>query len=588
MPANGALATILALALVPAGVGADVVMPVMPFEVYAEGQWVRGDGPIVAGSLAAGYAAIVAIVVRVIMAAKKTPAEGVPPAPVLTNLAPGMCPRCHMLGKPNVPRFSYGHTLAAYCGKSCGRAAKGEGWVDGQPPMGIAVQSAEISSDPDLYKRLLQYFCTPTGSIGDAPTAGEPSIEVPLQVLRNLGGALSGHATTMEIAEMKATLLELDGILAKAEAQDTPNLDAALPSLESMQRQFEQVLLAASSRASAEYYDQQNGGGQEKKEQDLDRLCRNPRRFMRFVEVCRECDVCVPRFVRERAEAELLRPIEAEEREAKASIDKEFESPLVRAWAAGVEPLLLKLARLSSAGATTVGKCPGSHNLLAFTTDRDGFRCDACSTTQSGGSSMSGCRICDYDLCANCVGECSLAGAPTIEHEPEPPTASSASFELSPLKLGPLKRHAKALGATAEQIDGLDEVDDPKAAAIALNTSLRSGLSAMTLSGLKKHLRGLGASGAEIEEIDETGDPKADALARILRCAASAASVSPGAATTAPTSQSSTIADVAASRWAEVDAVLAAKAAKEQAMRAAMAAKLQAARQEVEQRIAKA
>lgn len=201
---------------------------------------------------------------------------------------------------------------------------------------------------------------------------------------------------------------------------------------------------------------------------------------------------------------------------------------------------------------------------------------------------MSGCRICDYDLCANCVGECSLAGAPTIEHEPEPPTASSASFELSPLKLGPLKRHAKALGATAEQIDGLDEVDDPKAAAIALNTSLRSGLSAMTLSGLKKHLRGLGASGGEIEEIDETGDPKAEALARILRCAASAASVSPGAATTAPTSQSSTIADVAASRWAEVDAVLAAKAAKEQAMRAAMAAKLQAARQEVEQRIAKA
>ena len=190
MPAHGALATILALALVK-GAGADIVMAVMPFEGYAEGQWVRGDGPIVAGSLAAGYAAIVAIVVRLIMAAKKTPVEGVPPAPLLTNLAPGMCPRCHMLGKPNVPRFSYGHTLAAYCGKSCGRAAKGEGWVDGQPPMGIAVQSAEISSGSDLYKRLLQYFGAPTGSIGDV--AGEPSIEVPLQVLRNLGGAHHGR-----------------------------------------------------------------------------------------------------------------------------------------------------------------------------------------------------------------------------------------------------------------------------------------------------------------------------------------------------------------------------------------------------------
>ena len=47
--------------------------------------------------------------------------------------------------------------------------------------------------------------------------------------------------------------------------------------------------------------------------------------------------------------------------------------------------------------------CPGHHGLTGFYTPGDGFGCDACGEILAQDSVMFGCRKCNYDLCANCV-----------------------------------------------------------------------------------------------------------------------------------------------------------------------------------------
>ena len=106
--------------------------------------------------------------------------------------------------------------------------------------------------------------------------------------------------------------------------------------------------------------------------------------------------------------------------------------------------------------------------------------------------------------------------------EPAIPEGDPFGAELASLKLAALKRRAKALGASAEQIDGLDETDSPKAAAIELVIALRAALDGMNLGGLKKRLRALGTPGETVDELDESDDPKGAAIVLILQLATGA------------------------------------------------------------------
>ncbi|MBT4818217.1 MAG: site-specific integrase, partial [Lentisphaerae bacterium] len=47
--------------------------------------------------------------------------------------------------------------------------------------------------------------------------------------------------------------------------------------------------------------------------------------------------------------------------------------------------------------------CPGQHGLAPFATDNEDFFCDMCRGYMDLGSSMFGCRICNFDACANCA-----------------------------------------------------------------------------------------------------------------------------------------------------------------------------------------
>ena len=88
------------------------------------------------------------------------------------------------------------------------------------------------------------------------------------------------------------------------------------------------------------------------------------------------------------------------------------------------------------------------------------------------------------------------------------------------MKGSALKKSAKALGATPDQMDDVDDADDIKGAAIALILSLRAELEKMKLSALKKKVRALGAIGATEEQMDELDDadsPKAVAVQLILQ-----------------------------------------------------------------------
>merc|ERR1711964_443754 len=47
-------------------------------------------------------------------------------------------------------------------------------------------------------------------------------------------------------------------------------------------------------------------------------------------------------------------------------------------------------------------ECPGGHTSDWFDTPWRGFGCDLCGTKKSKGSTMWGCRICDWDICRAC------------------------------------------------------------------------------------------------------------------------------------------------------------------------------------------
>lgn len=51
-----------------------------------------------------------------------------------------------------------------------------------------------------------------------------------------------------------------------------------------------------------------------------------------------------------------------------------------------------------------ITNCPGNHGLKSFKTSHDNFWCDDCGNKFRKGTTMNGCRECDFDLCTDCSG----------------------------------------------------------------------------------------------------------------------------------------------------------------------------------------
>jgi hypothetical protein len=101
--------------------------------------------------------------------------------------------------------------------------------------------------------------------------------------------------------------------------------------------------------------------------------------------------------------------------------------------------------------------------------------------------------------------------------EAQPVAADPFADELRTMKASALVKRARALGATAEQLDEVDDADDAKAAAVSLLLSIRDGLMGMKLSALKKQLRSMGASDDQVDELVDADDPKAAAVQLVLQ-----------------------------------------------------------------------
>merc|ERR1711964_344270 len=48
-------------------------------------------------------------------------------------------------------------------------------------------------------------------------------------------------------------------------------------------------------------------------------------------------------------------------------------------------------------------KCPSNHELTQFVTKKDRQTCRICNKEWPAETSMRGCRICDYDICSDCL-----------------------------------------------------------------------------------------------------------------------------------------------------------------------------------------
>jgi hypothetical protein len=69
-------------------------------------------------------------------------------------------------------------------------------------------------------------------------------------------------------------------------------------------------------------------------------------------------------------------------------------------------------------GAPDTASCPRGHALQEFNAEHGGYSCDRCHQYASLGSTLRGCRTCDFDLCSKCsqistaaTGAASAAGA---------------------------------------------------------------------------------------------------------------------------------------------------------------------------------
>ena len=96
---------------------------------------------------------------------------------------------------------------------------------------------------------------------------------------------------------------------------------------------------------------------------------------------------------------------------------------------------------------------------------------------------------------------------------------------LQGLSVKELKRRARELGAPAQEIDDLDDAVDIKMAAIQLVlhhdkdplADLTAELEKLTVKELKKRAKADGASACEIEDLDDAADIKAAAIGLIVK-----------------------------------------------------------------------
>ena len=81
---------------------------------------------------------------------------------------------------------------------------------------------------------------------------------------------------------------------------------------------------------------------------------------------------------------------------------------------------LLKRPTLGWGDAGGAPLCPGKHTLVPEPTPSDRYFCNACKKRVPAGTTMHGCRICDFDLCDKCAsGNSSWPGnflPPTLRH----------------------------------------------------------------------------------------------------------------------------------------------------------------------------
>ena len=57
----------------------------------------------------------------------------------------------------------------------------------------------------------------------------------------------------------------------------------------------------------------------------------------------------------------------------------------------------------SVSASSKIENCPGQHGLTRFSTPHSSFRCDVCKKRFPTGATMYGCRRCNYDVCQSCV-----------------------------------------------------------------------------------------------------------------------------------------------------------------------------------------
>eukprot|EP01048_Picozoa_sp_COSAG05_P003612 COSAG05_NODE_171_length_15032_cov_41.734561_7_plen_254_part_00 len=74
----------------------------------------------------------------------------------------------------------------------------------------------------------------------------------------------------------------------------------------------------------------------------------------------------------------------------------------------------LELVSTSTPTSTAITlQCPGSHTLNQWLTPRDQFgTCDSCHASAATGTTMFGCRECNFDLCQQCYDAKSVQGQP--------------------------------------------------------------------------------------------------------------------------------------------------------------------------------
>lgn len=73
--------------------------------------------------------------------------------------------------------------------------------------------------------------------------------------------------------------------------------------------------------------------------------------------------------------------------------------------------------------------CPVGHALTEFQSTRAGvqYECDRCNRTVPRGSTLYGCRQCDYDVCSDCMANLKAATAPTRVIKPVPGAVPNAA-----------------------------------------------------------------------------------------------------------------------------------------------------------------